>query len=515
MQVQVETISPTQRKVLVTIPAKDVDQAFDKAYKAVGKNAQIPGFRPGKAPRGLIEAHYGDKVMVEVQHDLVAGSLSKAMQDHDLSPVATPAVNPGKLARGDDFSFTAELEVQPEIHLNQYKGLHVAPVTVTVEEAEVEGQLTKMREQAAQLVPVMIRDVVQKGDVVMMDYEAFVGGAPLAGGKADNALIEVGSEGYLPALSDGLIGAKVPSEREVPVKFPEDYTAKEVAGKEATFKVKVKELKQKELPKLDDDFAKDIGSESLEALKTKIKDAVLAQKQRAADDERKNALMKALVAANPFDLPPSLVSAQADRMIASATMRVQQMMGQKMQLSDAELEALRKDSTTDAEQQVRAGLLLLEVAKAEELTVEPAETDKEVETMARMSGEEAHRVRAYYNDSEHRMGLVYRLLEEKTVKFLLEHAAATAEDAAKAPKAEPKKKAHAHKHTHAHGHEGHEHAHDEHHVHGPDCNHDHDHEHAHAAHAHDHAHDEGDAEHGKKSPKKAAQPKKTTKKHDE
>jgi trigger factor len=461
MQVQVETTGPTQRKVSVTVPAQEVDAVFDRIFKQVGRTANVPGFRQGKVPRGLIEAHYGEQVAHEVKNELVSHSLAKAIQEQHLSPVTTPQVQPGKLARGDAFSFTADLEIQPDIQLKQYKGLLVPPVLVKVEDQEIDAEIERMRTQAAQLVPVMIRDTVEKGDIVLMDYDAFTDGAPIKGAKAENSLIEVGGEGYLPGFSDGLMGANVPSEREITIDFPADYNVKGMAGKRATFKVKVKELKRKEQPALDDDFAKDLGSDSLAALKDKIRASIDAQKQRAAEQERKSRLYKALAEANPFDVPPSLVAAQTDRMIAGASARVQQMMGRQVKLSDDEVSQLRKDSTSDAELQVRSGMLLIEVAKYENIKVEPAEIEAEIDGMAAMAGDEAPRLRAYYADPENRSFLTYRLLEDKTVKLLFEHAAATPEEAAAAPKLEPraaKPDEHAEHGDHAHAHDSdHEH----------------------------------------------------------
>jgi trigger factor len=422
MQIQVEKTGPTQRKVSVTVPAADVDAAFAKIYRQLGKTARLPGFRPGKIPTGLLEAHFGTQVKGEVQNELVTTSLPQVMQQEKLSPVSVPSITPGDLKRGTDFSYSAEIEIQPDIHLRRYKQLVVESVAVTVPEEEVNEDLESMRQQAAQLVPIMLRDVVQQGDIVQMDYEAFIGGAPVRGSKAENALIEIGGEGYLPGFSDGLLGAKVPSERELPVDFPADYTVKDLAGKKATFKVKIKELKTKELPKLDEDFAKDMGAESLEALKERVRGSIRVRRERDADVERRKRLMRALVDANPFDLPPSLIRAQADQMIAGAAARVQQLMGREIQLSDDDVANLRKDSMVDAELTVRSGILMLEVAKREGITVTEAEVDAEIDRLAAAAGNDAQRLRAHYADPEHRSPLRYRILEERTVALLLSHA---------------------------------------------------------------------------------------------
>lgn len=307
MQVHIEKTGPTQRKVSVTLPAPEVDAAFAKAYRELGRSARLPGFRPGKIPTGLLEARFGAQVKADVQNELVTSSLPVAMQRENLNPIAVPSITPGDLSKGTAFSYSAEVEVQPEIQLRRYQQLVVPPVTVELDEKEVDEDLEAMRQQSAQLVPVMLRDQVQQGDIVQMDYEAFVGGAPVKGSKAENTLIEIGGEGYLPGFSDGLLGAKVPSERDLEIDFPADYSVKELAGRKATFKVKIKELKAKQLPTLDDDFAKDLGAESLAALKDRVRGSIRVRREREAETERRKRVLKALVEANPFDLPPSLV----------------------------------------------------------------------------------------------------------------------------------------------------------------------------------------------------------------
>ncbi|OGQ79637.1 MAG: trigger factor [Deltaproteobacteria bacterium RIFOXYA12_FULL_58_15] len=435
MEVEVEEVGPAQRKLSVTVPAATVDNAFNKAFKQVGRNAVVPGFRPGKVPRGLLELHYGNQVRGEVQQELVNTSLAQAFHEKEINPVGTPSVEAGELKKGADFSYVADVDIQPDIELGKYKYLVVEPMAVLVTDEEAQADLDALLQQSSQLVPILVRDVVESGDIVQMDYEAFVGGSAVKGSKAENALIEVGGEGYIPGFSEGLLGAKVPSDRELPINFPDDYTVKELAGKQATFKIQIKELKAKELPALDDEFAKDMGAENLEALKERVRGSIRIRKEREAQSERRKRLMEALVAANPFPVAPSLVDAQADRMITGAAMRVQQMMGHKMQLSDEDLAHLRKDSAKDAEFQVRSALLMLEVAKKEGLVVEQADIEAEIERRAEAAGNEAQRVRAMYADHEHRSALSYQILEDKTIAFLQEHAVATEEESEKATKA--------------------------------------------------------------------------------
>jgi trigger factor len=425
MDVQLEETGQFGRKVSVTIPAPEVDKAFNAVYKDIAKNARVPGFRPGKAPRGVLEKHYASQVQSEVRERLVGDSLYRALQDKKVSPIGAPHIHLGSLAPGGAFSYTAEFEVQPDIEVKKSKGLKVEKVVAEVTETEIDEQLETMRKQGAQLVPVLIRDTVENGDVVLVDYEGTMGGVAFQGGKAENALIEIGAEGYLKEFQDGLLGARVPGERVVQVDFPADYGVKTLAGKPATFKIKVKEIKKKELPALDDEFARDLGEETLAALKEKVRESMTEHKKRETEAQQRKKVLEALVSANPFEVPPSMVNEQAERMIAGAHARVQQMVGKKIDLGAEELQKLRDDSKTDAEFQVRSGLLLLAVAEQEKMKVDNSEIDAEIEKMAEQAGEHAARVRAAYGEPEMKNRLGYRLLEDKAINYLLSNAELT------------------------------------------------------------------------------------------
>lgn len=422
MDIQVEKTGPAQAKLSVKVNAEAVDAAFEKVFREIAKTARLPGFRPGKIPRGLLEKHYGDRARAEVQERLVDDSLGKAMDEAKLTPVAILHVHPETLAPGAGFGYTAELEVHPEITLKKIEGLVVPRIEVKVEDAEVDAQLETMRKQAAQLVPVMLRDVVQHGDVVVIDYAGTIDGAPLEGAKAEGAMVEIGETGYIPGFAEALVGAKVPGERSFPITFPDDYGAAHLRGKTATFDVQLKELKSKELPGLDDDFARDVGEESVDALRTKVRERIATRKQREVESESRSALLKTLVAENPVDLPPTLVRSQAARLVQGARAQVEQMVGQKVQLSNAELAELEKDSHESAEFQVRAGMLLAEVAKQAGLEVEDAEINIEIDKIAGSVGEQARQLREYLNRADERGRIRYRLLEDKAVAYLLERA---------------------------------------------------------------------------------------------
>ncbi len=420
MEIEVEQSDKFTHKLSVTIPSGDVDRAFNDSFRKVAKSARIPGFRPGKIPRGVLEARFGAQVKSDVFQQLLDSSLQAALMQKELQPVSQPKVEPGTLNQGSEFNFTAEVEIQPEIELVQFEGLEVEKVGVEVEDSDVEDELKRVAEQSAQVVPVTDRDIAQTGDLVQLDYEGFVDETPFDGGKAENAMLEVGGDGYIPGFAEGIEGATVPGEVSIDVTFPEDYHATELAGKLAVFKMNLKELKVRETPTIDDDWAQDMGEESLEAYKAKVRDGIEQRRKHEAEDQEKKNLLEAMVQANPFDVAPSMVEEQLDRMVEGAARQLQMYTGQKMEFSAEEMQGLRDDQREQAEFQVRSGLLLLEVAKKAEVQVGFEEVQAEINKMVLQAGENGERVRAHYSNPQEMMRLQYRLTEEATINFLKE-----------------------------------------------------------------------------------------------
>ncbi len=432
MEIQVEKSTNILHTLSVTVEIEKVDKAFKDAYKDVRKNANIPGFRRGKAPIGLLRNKFGMQITEDVERALVQETLYEAIGESKLDPVAMPNVQAGDLAEGKEFKYTAAIEVQPEIKLTQHTGLPFEDIKVEVSKDDVNGELDDLRKKSAQLVPVTDRDVVEDGDTVLLDYEGFLGDKPFDGGKADNATVEMGASGYIPGFAEGIMGSKVPGEIKVEVTFPEDYQAKDLAGQLAVFNMNLKEIKAQELPELDDEFAQDMGEENLKALKAKTEEGIKARRDEEARGARRQQILKALVDANDFEVAPSMISQQADRMVKAAADRVQQMMGgQNFNLGEAELAHLKKDSMKDAEFQVRAGLLLNEVGKAESFEITTKDIDAEIEKITKDSGDHAVRMKAMMNTPQERENMQYRLLEERTIAFLVENADGAAAKPAK------------------------------------------------------------------------------------
>ena len=418
MNVKVEPQGPCLSKLHITVPAADVNAAFDRALRGVTKKAEMPGFRPGKVPRSLIERQYSQQILQEAVDGIVKGSLFAAIDQAGLAAVAMPTLDFSPPVRGQDFTYSADVEVQPDIELAQISGLPVPPLQAEVDPAGLDHALAQMRNQAAQTVPVTDRTTVQMGDFVLLDYAGSIDGAPFPGGTASNALVEVVEGEYIPGFAEGLVGGEVPGTMAVPVTFPADYGATHLANQAAVFQMNLKELKHKQLPELDDEFAIDMGEPSLEALKTATGGRLAAQAKRAGEAKRRRALLSALIAANPFEVPPSMVDNQVERIISDTTERLARTTGRKSQLGADELADIRSSSREDAEFQVRSGMLLMAVAKKLNLTIADDALDSEVDRLATEQPEQAEQIRGHYTAADQRDELRFRLLEERLVAHL-------------------------------------------------------------------------------------------------
>ena len=422
MELKVEEVNACTRKMVVSVTVDEVNSAYDRALRKISRTVQIPGFRPGKVPRGLMERQYAAAIQEEAQSALVDSTLPAALQQADLNPVVMPRLQVGLVQRGEALQYTAFVEVRPAIELQKWEKLPLAPLNEELDPAKVDQELQEMQKNAAELEPVTDRQDVQDTDVVQMDFEGFIDGTAFAGGKAENAMLEMAAGDYIQGFAEALLGATVPGRKEIVVPFPKDYHAKNLAGKEATFKVDLKELKTRRLPNLDDEFAQDLGEESLEALTQKVRDRLLERHKANQQETRRTAVLQALVAANPIEVPPSMVDSQTERVVENAKSRFERMTGKPMQLTAEQLQSIRQSSVKEADFQVRSGLLMLEVAKVANLEVTDDEVEQDIARMQERSPDHAYQIEMAYNDPERREELRYSLLEDKTVDLLLARA---------------------------------------------------------------------------------------------
>jgi len=422
MKANVEEISSIKKKVSIEIPEDQVTKEVESFYKDLGKKAKIKGFRPGKVPRDILERYFKDYVKAEVVQKLIQDTYPKALSEAYLQPVSPPVIDPGEFVEGKSYQYSAVIETKPDITLEGYTGLKIEGKKEEVKDEEVEGRLKALQNLHANLKTLSEARPIQAGDYVILDYEASMGGKPLEGGKAIDFTVEVGSGQFIPAFEEKLIGVKPEEEKTMEVSFPEDYGYQKWAGKTISFDVKIKEIKEKILPPLDDEFAKDLGDySSFEELREKLKGEIEKEKELALERQLKDLVVDQLLEANPFEVPESLVEEQAKAMVSDTKLRLvaQGVVLKNMGVSE---EKLQEDYRAMAQKQVRTFLILEKIAGQEGIEV----TDEEAEGRLREMSERMHQkfdvVKRYYEKNGLLPEVKDGIIRDKTLNFLLEKA---------------------------------------------------------------------------------------------
>ena len=422
MKASVEEISSIKRKISVEIPEDQVVKEVDSFYKDLGKKAKIKGFRPGKVPRNILERYFKDYVKTEVIQKLIEESYPKALSETELQPVSPPAIDPGEFEGGKPFQYSAVIEIKPDIKPEGYTGLKIEGKKEEVKDEEVEQRLKALQNLHANLNTISEARPIQAGDYVIVDYEARVGGKPLEGGKAIDFTVEVGSGQFIPTFEEKLIGLRLEEEKEIEVSFPADYGYQKWAGKTISFHVKIKEIKAKILPPLDDEFAKDLGDySSLEELKAKLKGDVEKEKALALEQQLKDQVLDQLLEANPFEVPESLVEEQAKAMVSDTKLRLaaQGVVLKNLGVSE---EKLQGDYRAMAQKQVKTFLILEKIASQEGIAVTDEETDSRFKEISERMHQPFDTVKGYYEKNGLLPEVKAGILRDKTLNFLFEKA---------------------------------------------------------------------------------------------
>jgi trigger factor len=422
MNVTVEEISSINKKINIEIPLEQVTKEIESFYQQVGKQAKIKGFRPGKIPRDILERHFKDYVKSEVIQKLIQETYPAALSEKDLHPVSPPVIDPGEMESGKPFQYSATVEVKPEIKIDGYIGLNIEGKKESAKEEEVEERLKGLQNLHAQLKTVPELRLVQSGDHVIIDYEARMDNKPLEEGKAVDFTIEVGSGRFIPALEEKMIGLRPEEEKEIEIPFHEDYGYKKWAGKTVSFLVKVKEIKEKVLPPLDDEFAKDLGDyASLEDLKAKLKEEIEKEKELILDRQLKDQMIEQLIQANSFEIPESMVVEQAKALVSDTKLRLA---SQGIALKNLNIpeEKLQEDYREVAQKQVRTYLILEKIAAQEGITVTDEEADERLQSISERTHQKFDVVKRYYEKNGLIPELKTGILTDKTLNFLLEKA---------------------------------------------------------------------------------------------
>ncbi|AFQ58669.1 trigger factor [Bacillus subtilis] len=387
MSVKWEKQEGNEGVLTVEVDAETFKTALDDAFKKVVKQVSIPGFRKGKIPRGLFEQRFGVEALYQDALDiLLPVEYPKAVEEAGIEPVDRPEIDVEKIEKGESLIFTAKVTVKPEVKLGEYKGLGIEKDDTTVTDEDVQNELKALQERQAELV-VKEEGAVEEGNTVVLDFEGFVDGEAFEGGKAENYSLEVGSGSFIPGFEDQLVGLEAGAEKDVEVTFPEEYHAEDLAGKPAVFKVKIHEIKAKELPELDDEFAKDIDEEveTLAELTEKTKKRLEEAKENEADAKLREELVLKASENAEIDVPQAMVDTELDRMLKEFEQRLQ-MQGMNLELytqfSGQDEAALKEQMKEDAEKRVKSNLTLEAIAKAENLEVSDEEVDAELTKMA-------------------------------------------------------------------------------------------------------------------------------------
>jgi trigger factor len=420
MKIDIDELSPVQRKVRVELPAETVAGEFSRAYKNLSQRVRVKGFRSGKIPRNVLQGMYGDEVKGEVRSHLVEESLGEIVKDRNLQIVSRPEVETAEFNESGPFSFSAVFEVKPDFKVKNYLGMEVEKVTIAITEAQVEEALQRLQEGHARLELVEGREVVQKGDFVTLDFEGTMDGKPFAGGKGENYMLEVGAGQALPQFEEAVVGLRLGERQTVAVNYPENYPNKEIAGKAVDFSIVAREIKQKVLPVLDDEFAKDHGEcASLDELKTRIRERLEHELGQYQKEELKEKLVSRLIEAHPFAIPPSMVERQTRYLME----RYQnQVAAQRDAESPAPMEEVRKNLEPRATRQVQATLLVEKIAQLEHIEISDKDVQERVDALARAAGERAKTLREVYARAEARDDLRAQMVFERTLEYLLERA---------------------------------------------------------------------------------------------
>lgn len=404
MSYRVEDLGKNMVKLTIEADAAEFEEALQKAYLKNKNRISVQGFRKGKAPRAIIEKLYGAGIFYEDAANLIIpDAYEKAAQESGLEIVSRPEIDVEQIEKGKPFIFTAEVAVKPEVTLGQYKEIEVEAKPVEVTAEELDAELGRVREQNSRTITVDDR-AVEDGDITTIDYEGFADGVPFEGGKGENQTLVIGSHSFIDTFEEQLIGKKIGEEAEIHVTFPEDYHAKELAGKPAVFKVTVKEIKVKELPNLDDEFAQDVSEfNTLEEYKADLEKTIRERKEKDAKRAKEDAVVEKIIENAQMEIPQAMIDSQARQMADEFAQRLQMQgmqMDQYFQYTGLDADKFVETTKPQALKRIQTRLVLEAVVKAENIQVSDEELEKEFEEMAKAYQMETDKLKELIGEKE-------------------------------------------------------------------------------------------------------------------
>lgn len=424
MSSKVEKIEDNVAKLEIHVPPEDFAKAMEKAYRKNVKRFNIPGFRKGKAPMKIIEMQYGEGVFYEDAFDFVfPEAYRKAIDENQLEPVAQPEIDIETISKAEGVVIKAEVAIKPEVELGTYKGIKVEKREVNIGDEEVALELESMREKNARLISVEDRGI-KVGDTAIIDFKGFIDGEAFEGGEGINHPLEIGSGQFIPGFEDQLVGVKVGEDAEVEVRFPEEYHAKEFAGKEAVFQVKVKEIKEKELPELDDEFAKDVSEfDTLEELKEDIKKRLQESEEHRIQHEVEDAVLAKVVENASMVIPEAMIRAEVDRMMGDFDYQLRMQginLGDYFKYTNVNEDQFKDNLKEDAERKLEMDLTIEKIIEVEDIQANDQELEEELERVAKQYGQEVEKIKETFKDAQLEY-LKDTIKRRKCIAFLVEN----------------------------------------------------------------------------------------------
>lgn len=422
MNVQVEDLGKNMVKLTVEVEAEAVDAAIKSAYNKQKNKISIPGFRKGKVPQAMIEKMYGAEIFYEdAANAMLQAQYPAAVEESGVDVVSRPAIDVTQIEKGKPFIFTAEVAKRPEVTLGKYNGVTVTKIDTSVTDEEVDAEIEKQRNTNARTVTVTDRPVAE-GDTAVIDFEGFVDGVAFEGGKGENHPLEIGSHSFIDTFEDQLVGKNTGDEAEVNVTFPEQYQAQELAGKPAMFKVKINEIRAKELPELNDEFVQDISEfDTLAEYREDTKKKLEERKENAAKGTKEDEAIQKIIDKSKMEIPEAMIDMQAENMIEEFAQRIQAQgmsFDQYMQFSGMTIDKMKEQVRPEALQRIQSSLVLEQIAKEENIVASDEDVDAELEKMAAMYGMPVENLKQYMGDSD-KDSMKRDIAVKKAVEFIM------------------------------------------------------------------------------------------------
>ena len=424
MSIKVEkTDNKNELKLEFTVEAAKFDEAIKKVYFKTAKYFNIPGFRKGKAPMNIVERYYGDEIFYEdTFNEILQEVYEKELTENEITAVSYPDLDVKQIGKGKDLIFTAVVQIKPEVKLGKYKGIELKKIEYNVTDDDIKHELDHMAERNSRMVTVEDR-AVKNGDITVIDFEGFVDGTPFEGGKAEGHELTIGSNTFIPGFEEQIIGMKKEEEKDIKVKFPDEYFSKDLAGKDATFKVKVHEIKQKELPKIDDEFAKDVSEfDTLKELKNSIKEKLVKENESRAKYETEDEAVKVVCENTDLDIPSGMIETEIDNMEKDMEARLQYQglnLDNYLKMVGKTREEFRKEYEEQARNSVKSRLIIEEIVKEEKVEASDKEIEEKLKEMAVNYG----RTEDELKENEALKNYIKGSIEtEKAIEFIVKNA---------------------------------------------------------------------------------------------